>query len=143
MSFLSQTSHTSILKILKHPLFFEGEGRMISWYIYKRLANRATSWKICSAIVNQVNEIFFCPTVTYFTEDQNEKNGWGQTNLIKVQIFWEGHKHLKKISHISLFHLLFTEISVVRPYYRNLCAPHYRKISVKSRWNKLCLDVTN
>ena len=30
-----------------------------------------------------------------------------------------------------------TEISVIGPLYRNFCAPQYRKISVKSRWNKL------
>ena len=37
--------------------------------------------------------------------------------------------------HISLFHLLFTEISVVRPHYRNFCTPQVQKISVKSRRN--------
>ena len=30
-----------------------------------------------------------------------------------------------------------TEISVVRPQYRNFCGPYYRKISVKNRWINL------
>ena len=58
----------------------------------------ATPWKCVKKIINS----YFCPTATNLTADQNEKNVWGQINLIKVQIFWEGHKNLKKISHFVL-----------------------------------------
>ena len=44
-----------------------------------------------------------------------------------------------KERYFSLFHLLFTEISVLRPHYRNFCGPHCRKFLWKADETSFCV----